>query len=60
MPRKKNSGTGLTRLTIILAAIVSVLFGIVLWYGYWSLEQVFALLFFVGGIGKLLYAILMR
>ena len=55
-----NSGKGLVRLTVFLAAVVSILFGIVLWYGYWNLEKVFALLFFVGGLGKLLYTLMMK
>lgn len=64
MAKKKNSSKGsnrgLVRFTVFLAAVVSILFGIVLWYGYWDLEKVFALLFFVGGVGKLLYSILMK
>jgi len=60
MAKKKAPSRELTKFTVFLAAVVSILFGIVLWYGYWDLEKVFALLFFVGGIGKLLYSILLK
>lgn len=58
MVKRKRSGRGLTKFTIILAAIVSILFAYVLWFDLWTLEKVFALLFFVGGVGKLLYSLL--
>tara|TARA_Y100000310_G_scaffold280779_1_gene300749 strand:- start:834 stop:1010 length:177 start_codon:yes stop_codon:yes gene_type:complete len=54
MAKKKLKG--LTKFGIFLAGIISLAFGYILWTRILDLEQVFAIMFFVAGITKILWS----
>jgi hypothetical protein len=56
IPKKKNKGY--TKFLLFIGGLISILFAYVLWYQVLTLEGVFAILFFIAGIGKILFSIM--
>jgi len=54
--KKKNKGY--TKFLLFIGGLISIIFAGVLWYEHLDLEQVFAILFFIAGIGKILFSII--
>ena len=59
MPKKKVN-TGYAKFLIFVGGLISLLFAYLLWYETLSLEQVFAILFFIAGIGKVLFSLISK
>jgi energy-coupling factor transporter transmembrane protein EcfT len=55
---KKKKNKGYTKFLLFIGGLISILFAYVLWYQILNLEAVFAILFFVAGIGKILFSII--
>ncbi len=59
MPKKKVN-VGYAKFLIFVGGLISLLFAYLLWYETLSLEQVFAILFFIAGIGKVLFSLISK
>jgi hypothetical protein len=49
-----------TKFGIFLAGIISLVFGYILWVRILDLEQVFAIMFFIAGITKILWSFIIK
>jgi hypothetical protein len=57
---KKKVNQGYAKFLIFLGGVISILFAYLLWYEIITLAQVFAILFFIAGIGKVLFSLISK